>query len=247
MIARQDCPLSKACKQNLNALKEIRDVVEHLTIGPFDLKWLPLFQSNCLNFERTLTNLFGSRLSLGRELGFSLQFAKLDLDQIATLQGYDLPEHIAALDASLRANLGEGDDDNLEYQFKVVYTLTNASKAKAHFQFVQPESAEGKEIQNVLIKYKPVDDIWPIKPGDIPNLVANASGRKFTTDKHHRAWKMYNARPKTGAADPSATDKRYCVYHATFKSYTYSKAWVDFLVAEIADDARWNALSSFVG
>ena len=45
MVARDDCPLSKACKQNLIALKEIRDVVEHRTIGPFGLKWLPLFQS----------------------------------------------------------------------------------------------------------------------------------------------------------------------------------------------------------
>lgn len=149
IIARPDCPLSKACKQNLLALKEIRDVVEHRTIGPFDMKWLPLFQSTCLNFERALTDLFGPRLTLGRDLGFALQFAKLSTEEIATLQGYDLPEHIAALDASLAAKLDEGDADNLEYQFKVVYTLTNASKAKSHFQFVQPDSAEGKEIQNV--------------------------------------------------------------------------------------------------
>ena len=144
MIVRDDCPLSKACKQNLEALKEIRDVVEHRTIGPFDKKWLPLFQSNCLNFERALTDLFGSRLTLGHDLGFALQFAKLTTDEIATLQGYDLPEHIAALDASLAEKLGEGDAENLEYQFKVIYTLTSVSKAKAHFQFVQPDSEIGR-------------------------------------------------------------------------------------------------------
>lgn len=43
------------------ALKAIRDVVEHRTIGMFDRKWLPLFQSNCLNFEKALTELFGPR------------------------------------------------------------------------------------------------------------------------------------------------------------------------------------------
>jgi hypothetical protein len=247
MIARHDCPLSKACKQNLTALKEIRDVVEHRTIGPFDLKWLPLFQSTCLNFEKALTDLFGPRLTLGRELGFSLQFARLATEQISALQSYDLPEHIVALDASLAAKLGEGDADNFEYQFKVVYTLTNASKAKAHFQFVQPDSAEGKEIQNVLIKYKPVDDIWPLKSSEVVKRVAAASGRNFTSDKHQRAWKMYKARPKTGVADPAATDKQYCIYHPPYKSYTYSLAWVDFLVGEIADGARWTALSSFVG
>ena len=245
MIARDDCPLSNACKQNLVALKEIRDVVEHRTIGPFDRKWLPLFQSTCLNFDKTLTDLFGSRLTLGRELGFSLQFAKMTREQIATLQGFDLPEHIAALDANLAARLAEGDADNLEYQFTVVYTLANASKATANFQFVQPNSTEGKAIQNVLIKYKPLDDIYPFKPGDVVRLVTEASGRHFTSDKHQRAWKMFEARPKSNAADPAITDKRFCTYHPPYKSYTYSKLWVEFLVAKIADDALWKTLGSF--
>jgi hypothetical protein len=247
MLCRDDCPLSKPVKQNLNALKEIRDVVEHRTIGPFDLKWLALFQANCLNFEKTLTDLFGPRLTLGRELGFSLQFAKLTTDEIATLQSYDLPEHIAALDASLAAKLDAEDADNLEYQFKVIYTLTSASKSKANFQFVQPDSAEGKDIQNVLIKYKPADDIWPLKPGVVVSRVAAASGRKFTSDKHRRAWRMFKTRPKSGAADPSATDKQFCVYHPPYKSYTYSQAWVEFLIGQIADDERWAILSTYEG
>ena len=247
MVGRDDCPLSKACKQNVLALKEIRDVVEHRTIGPFDTKWLPLFQSTCLNFERALTELFGAPLTLGHDLGFALQFAKLSTEEIATLQGYELPEHIATLDASLAANLEEGDADNLEYQFKVVYTLTNASKAKSHFQFVQPDSAEGMEIQNILIKYKAADDIWPLKPGEVVTLVAQASGRKFTSDKHQRAWKMYKARPKTGAVDPAATNKSYSVYHPPYKSYTYSQQWVDFLIDQIADDQHWAALAAYSG
>ena len=247
MIARQDCPLSKACKQNLAALKEIRDVVEHRTIGMFDQKWLPLFQSACLNFEKALTDHFGSQLTLGRDLGFSLQFAKMKTAELAALQVVDLPEHIAALDASLAAKLEEGDSEDLEYQFKVVYTLTSASKSKAHFQFVQPESAEGKEIQNVLIKFKPADDIWPFKPTEVVTRVAQTSGRPFTSDKHQRAWKLYKARPLTGAADPTATNKDYCVYHPPYKSYTYSQAWVDFLVNEIAGDEGWETLLAYNG
>lgn len=245
MIARDDCPLSKGCKQNLAALKEIRDVVEHRTIGSFDRKWLPLFQSTCLNFEKALTEFFGERLTLGHDLGFSLQFAKLTTEEIATLQAFDVPEHIAALDASLAAKLGEGEADDLEYQFKVVYTLTNASKAKTHFQFVQPESVEGKEIQNVLIKYRPLDGIYPLKPSEVPNLVAQKSGRAFTSDKHQRAWKMFKARPRNGAADPTATNKKFSIYHAPYKSYTYAQAWVDFLAEEIADEATWQDLCAF--
>ncbi|KRA61564.1 hypothetical protein ASD79_05445 [Caulobacter sp. Root655] len=245
MIAREDVPLSKGCKQNLVALKEIRDVVEHRTIGSFDSKWLPLFQSTCLNFEKVITELFGVKLTLGHDLGFSLQFAKLTTEEISTLQGFDLPEHIAALDASLAAKLKDGEADDLEYQFKVIYTLTNASKAKAHFQFVQPDSAEGKEIQNVLIKYKPLDEIYPLKPSEVSKLISEKSGRKFTLDKHQRAWKMFKVRPKGDAGNPSATDIKYCVYHVPYKAYTYSKIWVDFLVEKIADEAVWQQLSTF--
>lgn len=245
MVKRDDCPLSKGCKKNLLALKEIRDVVEHRTIGIFDKKWLPLFQSTCLNFEKALTSLFGSRLTLGHDLGFSLQFANMTTEEIATLQAYDLPEHISALDASLAANLKDDDADDLEYQFKVIYTLTSASKTKAHFQFVQPDSAEGKEILNVLIKYKLPDDLYPLKASEVVKAVAKKSDRTFTTDKHQRAWKMFKARPQNGASDPAATNKTYCIYHSSFKSYTYSLDWVEFLAAQIADDATWQKLCAF--
>ena len=245
MIERNDFPLSKPCKQNLVALKEIRDVVEHRVIGSFDRNWLPLFQSNCLNFESTITSLFGSKLTLGHDLGFSLQFAKLSTEEIATLQAFDVPEHIAALDASLAGKLQEGEADNLEYQFKVIYTLTSASKSKAHFQFVQPESAEGKDIQNVLIKYKPIDDIYPLKPGEVVDIVKEKSARNFTMESHLRAWKMFKARPGSKAADPAVTDTRYCIYRPPYKSYTYSHEWVSFLIAHIADDANWQALQKF--
>jgi len=154
---------------------------------------------------------------------------------------------VAALNAALAAKLEEGDSENLEYQFKVVYTLTSASKAKAHFQFIQPDSAEGKEMQNVLIKYKPVVDIWPLKHSEVVRRVAAASGRNFTSDKHQRAWKMYKVRPKTRASDPAATNKQYCVYHQPYKSYTYSQDWVDFLVGQVADDARRAEISNFDG
>ena len=245
MIDRDDCPLSPLCKKNLIALKEIRDVVEHRVIGSFDRVWLPLFQSNCLNFEATLTRLFGSKLTLGHDLGFSLQFAKLSTRDISVLQNYDVPEHIAALDASLNDKLKEGEADNIEYQFKVVYTLTSTSKSKANFHFIQPDSAEAQDIQNVLIKYKPKDDLYPLKPGEIPELICKKSGRKFTPDTHQRAWKMFKVRPKAGASNPEKTDERYCIYHPPYKGYTYSEAWVDFLFSHIADDANWQKLKTF--
>src|SRR5208337_4510793 len=64
MVTRPDCPLSKGVKNNLLALKTIRDEVVHKTLGRGDVKWLPLFQACCLNFDRALVSWFGPRVIL---------------------------------------------------------------------------------------------------------------------------------------------------------------------------------------
>ena len=155
MLDRQDCPLSAGTKNNLRAMKIIRDDVEHLLLRRSDLKWAPLYQACCLNFNQTIEKLFGEKLSLHKELSFALQFAKLDIEQINVFQNFDIPEHIAALDARLREGLNEEQLGDLEYQLSVVYTLDNASKSKAAIKFLQPElrRSEGRqerfaEIQN---------------------------------------------------------------------------------------------------
>ena len=60
MIARQDCPLQDGVKKNLNALKILRDKVEHHLLGKADLKWLGFSRraaststGRCANFFAT--------------------------------------------------------------------------------------------------------------------------------------------------------------------------------------------------
>jgi hypothetical protein len=245
MVERHDCPVSAACRKNLEALKKIRDVVEHMTIGLFDKKWLTIFQATCLNFEKYLTELFGKRLTLGHDLGFALQFARLSLNELSVLQQYDLPPHIAALDQGLMENVSAEEAEDLEYQFKVVYTLSSASKSQAHFQFVQPETAEGAEIQNVLLKFKPADELYPLRPMDVVREVQKQLDRPFTSDKHQKAWKLYKVRPRSKAKDPNAPDRRYCIYHAAHRDYTYSTEWVNFLALKLRDNEEWLKLINF--
>ena len=85
MLSRQDCPLSKGIKNNLLSMKTIRDDVEHKMLGRSDVKWLPLFQACCLNFDKTLVEWFGPRVTLQSDLSVALQFGKLDLEQAAQI------------------------------------------------------------------------------------------------------------------------------------------------------------------
>ncbi|MFS8051546.1 DUF3644 domain-containing protein [Rhizobium sp. BR 317] len=234
MLSRPDCQLSKGIKQNLSALKEIRDAVEHNLFGHSDGKWLSLFQACCLNFDKTITDLHGPRVSLQHNLSIALQFGKIAMGQAVDLHQFDIPENIRALDAALAVGKSEEELNDIEYQFKVVYTLDSASKGKAHIQFVHPDSEEGRQIHNVLQKFKIADDLYPFKPGDVVAAVKKA-GKKFTMADHTQAWQVAKVRPAKVSKAPEKTDRNFCIYHASHNDYTYNQKWIDYLISKHSD------------
>ncbi|KXV28834.1 hypothetical protein AD936_19215 [Gluconobacter japonicus] len=245
MIDRQDCPLPKGVKDNIRSLKILRDDVEHKLLGRADLRWLGLFQACCLNFDKAICDLFGSRLTLAHDLSFAIQFSKMNFEQLATLNRYEIPAHIDAVDARLTEGMTEAQRTDLEYQFRVVYTLDAVSKSRANFQFVLPESAEGKEIRNVLVQHKLADHLYPHKPGDIISIIQQKTGKTFTQRNHTQAWRMFEVRPRAGATRPEITKRDWCVYHDAHKDYTYSDQWVDFLSTKVNNEEEFTALKAF--
>ena len=233
MIARKDCPLSKGIKNNLTSIKIIRDQVEHKLLGRSDAQWLTLFQACCLNFDQTVTQWFGSQTSLQNELSCALQFGKMEIEQISNLSKYDIPESISAIDALLKADMSEDDLNDIEYQFRIVYTFDSSSRGKAHIEFISPDSEDGRQIHNVLQKFKIADEIYPYKPKDVIALVIKRSGKWFSSNDHANAWKKHKVRPSSYSSAPERTNRDYCIYHAAHKDYTYNDKWVDFLVSEL--------------
>lgn len=244
MIEKPDCPLTEGIRNNLCALKIIRDDVEHKILGKSDTKWQGLFQACCLNFDKTIRALFGDDLSLTHDLAFALQFSKMDVEQLALLDKYEIPGHIDAIDARLDALVDQEKMADLEYQFRVVYTLDAATKNRAHFEFVRPDSAEGKEIRNVLVQYKAADHLFPYKPTQVWKMVSERTGKKFTSHNHTQAWKFFDVRPKNNVKQPENTNREYCIYHPTHGDYTYSEKWVDRLVEEVSDDTKFTAIKA---
>jgi Domain of unknown function (DUF3644) len=236
MLSRQDCPLSKGIKNNLLSLKTIRDEVEHKLLGRSDIQWLPLFQACCLNFDKTLVAWFGARATLQADLSGALQFSKLDLEHAAQVTAYDVPPDILALDANLKNGLNEEELNDLEYQFRVIYTFDNASKGKSHIQFLSPDSEQGKEVQNVLQKFKIADELYRYKPGDVVRLVRKATKKKFSLNDHTDAWKKHKIRPPSNSKAPDKTDRQYCIYHPAHKDYTYNDTWLNLIVTELGGE-----------
>ena len=233
LIARSDCPLSSGIINNLKVLKEIRDTVEHKLFGESDFNWLTLFQACCLNFDKTLCNVFGKKLTIKHELAVALQFGKFDLDSAGTLMNYDIPEYIQSLDANLQSKLTESELADLEYRFRIIYTLDSSSKGHSHIQFLNPESAEGKEIRNVLVKTKHAENDYPFKPSKVCQLISARTGKKYTMASHTKAWKKHKVRPNCHSKTPEITNTQFCIYHTVHKDYTYNQKWIDLLISEI--------------
>ena len=244
MVERPDCPLSDGAKNNLRSLKTIRDEVEHKLLGKSDVKWLGLFQACCLNFDEAMCELFGEQLTLAHELSFALQFGRMDVEQLSLLHKYEIPPHIEAVDARLNEKLSENELADLEYQFRVIYTMDAASKSRSHFEFVRPRSKEGKEIWNVLVQHKFADHLYPHKPAAVILHVKRKSGKAFTSHNHTQAWRLFKVRPRKEANQPENTNKEFCIYHAAHGDYTYSNQWVDNLVSQVIDAERFAAIKA---
>lgn len=235
MIKRHDCPLSTGVRDNLSAMKVIRDEVEHKILGKSELKWRAIFQACCLNFDKTICSLFGQKLSLSKELSFALQFTKTDFDQLTALSEYEIPAHIQSLDARLIEGMTEDRLNDLEYQFKVIYTVDSASKSNAHIKFIKPESEQGENIRQVLVQLKPADDLYPYRASDIWRKVTETTGLRFSSHNHTQAWRYYKIRPKIGTKNAGNTQKDFCIYHSAHKDYTYSEKWLELLCQTVSD------------
>jgi hypothetical protein len=68
------------------------------------------------------------------------------------------------------------------------------------------------------------------------------SKKNFTSNNHTNAWKYYEIRPQNRANNPEKTSKDFCIYHKAYGTYTYSQAWIDFLISEISDDGKFEKL-----
>lgn len=139
-----------------------------------------------------------------------------------------------SLSKDLRAKHSTDVLESVDYEFSVVYTMIASTKAKAHIHFVSPETDEGKEVSNVLIKYKPSGDLYPFKPKDVVKAVAVATGKAFTMHDHTMKWKEYKIRPENGKPEPKKTNAKYCTYNKAHKDYTYSQNWIDLIVNSLS-------------
>lgn len=230
-IDSENAPFSVGVKNNLETLIKLRNLVEHRLLGEEDPNWVTMFQANCVNYERFLTAEFGERLSLSQELAFALQFSSLSIGQAESMAKSETSTVVKSINKNLLEGLTDDQKQDQEFRFSVVYTTVSTSKSKAAFNFIAPDSKEGCEIANVLVKNKPSAETHPFLAKEVVRKVKQ-TGKAFSMSGHTKAWKTHNVRPATNSAKPSETNTDYCYYNPTYKRYSYNQKWVGLLCGE---------------
>lgn len=244
MVDRQDCPLAADVRKNLKAVKALRDSVEHKTLHSLGRNFWPLFQANCLNYDQAVRALFGDNVGLRDELSVSLQFANLDIQEVSKIQKYDINPEIEAINDEIAATAGEDGSESASYRFKVNFSFEKAVKGDAHIVFSKnnPNSTN----QHTVMEKKVVsDDVWPHRPGRVVAQVREQTGKNFNPRHHMLAWKKFGVRPRAKAKKPNDTNKKFCGFHQAHNDYTYSDAWVEFLVELVSDEEKFVELKNF--
>jgi hypothetical protein len=246
-----------AVSKNIEFFVGIRNKIEHSLMPELDLDIFGECQAYLINFENIFTREFGARYALTETLAMSLQFSRLrDVNQNQAVRKLheglrsDIKEYIDRFRSALSAEIS----NNMEFSFKVFLvpnTGNHRSKESLAVEFVRYDSLEPDEAEKferivTLIKEKqiPVANLDKMRAGQVAKQVEDAiKPRKFTASNHHaRCVYFYKIRPPKGSPNPAACDNRYCFYDAAHNDYVYTKAWVDLLVKEMSDPAKYESV-----
>ena len=135
------------------------------------------------------------------------------------------------------------------YDFRVLLIPQTGPRTEADvaMRFVRledlPDEQQGQleEVRTIVRDRRvPVSNIDRHRPGAVCAKVSETLGVRFAASSDHvRAWKHYRVRPESGAANPTGTDARYCVWDEAHGDYVYTDAWIRKLATELADRGKF--------
>lgn len=237
-------------KANLEFFTELRHRVEHRYERDIAALVAGKTQAHLLNYENLLVEWFGENESVASELRFPLFVSSITDDAVKAVKevAKRVPKAVRAwvhdYDTALDPNIAA--DQSFDFRIYLIPQTGPKTAADAAMTFVRLEDLndEQREVMDraqTIIREKkiPVSNLDRLKPGEVRAKVDAALGRAFTMSHHTNAWRHYGVRPPTGDPNPEATRADFCVWDSTFRQHVYTQSWVDFLIRELSDAAKF--------
>ena len=227
-LKRDECPLSKPEKENLEFLLELRHEIEHRSTERIDEIVSEKLQACCINFNSQIKVLFGQQFGLERRLPIALQFVTFGAEQRAILKrATDLPAHISAMMDVFDTRLTDEERADPRFAHTVAFVQKISNKPGTADEVINFEKGNRENaapgdrvfIQQVSKKQ--------YRPSSIVEMMKRRGFKKFNTHYHAKLWKSLKARDE----------------HGRYGDWTDGKQWFwyDSWIVEVEKHCKDNA------
>ena len=252
-------PLKREIEANLNFLVKLRDLIEHRIIPDLDDDVFGECQACLYNYEKILSENFGSSYQINNSLAYSLQFSKKYTSaQLKSKQAYDLSHYnsIAQFIEQYRSNLDPEIFQSIHYSFRVFMIPkvgNHIESSDLAVEFINYDPSKQQEYDSYekllyVMKDKRVPGEY-LKAGEVAKQVyenlkdKKPANWKFSASSHHaKCTKYFKVRVGHYQGHPEITDGRYCIYDPTFNQHIYKKEWVEFLTIKLQEQELYNKI-----
>ena len=238
-------------RRNVEFFIGLRDKIEHRYARDLEPVVAGKCQSLIINFEDSLTDTFGGSEGLADQLRFPVFLSTLTDDAVSALKSTykRLPKRVTNYVEEYDAALGDDVRSDHRYDFRVLLIPQTGSKTDADvaMRFVRVEQLpkdqqDQLQVVQTIVRDKqvPVSNLDRYKPSVVSKKVEAALGVRFSVSSAHTAaWRYYKVRPPQGADRPERTKAQYCVWDEPHGDYLYLQAWINRLIKELKDPAKF--------
>lgn len=122
-------PIDKDTANNLKFLIGIRHEIEHQMTKHIDNSFSAKIQACSINYNYYIKKLFGEELGVDQELGLSIQFAPISLEQKEALyHNAKITKNIQSFITSFENSLTTDEIGNVHYAYRVVFTRVDGKR-----------------------------------------------------------------------------------------------------------------------
>jgi len=190
------CPLASATKSNLRFLIGLRHEIEHHKSAGIDEHLTGRYLACCMNYEKTITELFGAKYTLGNALVFPLQFRDITKVPETEEELKSLPINVAKYVQEFDASLSEEDFQSPLYSYRLFFVRKLTGKrgqADRAIEFISADSPLAKAIDR---------DYWVLKETErkkfrasgIVKIMKEEGYTHFSIFDHTQLWKTLDAK-----------------------------------------------------
>ena len=183
-------------KRNLRFLIGLRNDIEHHESTVVDEAFTGRYLACCLNFERSITTLFGKKHSISEQVSYALQLRDLASPPQPDEAVRPLPNNVASFVSEFDAETSPEDYQHPHFSYRVIFVrkLTNSpSQADRAIEFVGANTELAAQINKEYWVQKEVERPKHL-PGGIVELMREAGYTRFNMYHHTQLWRAEDAK-----------------------------------------------------